>query len=167
MIKGGLPMVRKRFRLAFEKSLGQRVGRIGTSLLWRNCDGHPQVLEMFGYQDGYRFNVSPIFFRAAINFRPPSASLIGFWSEKDQIDPRAPNANIEITVMLEEAESLAAWLPYWLQCREGVRCGLPAPPAGMRGLLEWEPKQEHVYYWSEKADKSYLSWKEGYTCPKA
>lgn len=166
MLKGGFVGLRKRFYLAFQKALGQDVGRVSTSLIWKNQNDKPQVLEMFCYQDGYKLNQSPPFFRASVNFRPPPMALEGYWSERDEIDRRGPNANIEITVMPEEAEALARWLPYWLASREGIPIELPNPPDGLFGLLGWNPKQEHVYYWSEKADRAYLSWKEQ-SCQKA
>jgi len=164
---GGFASLRKRFALAFERHLGQTVGRVGTSILWRNHHDKPQVLEMGCYQDGYRHNMSPKFFRAAVNFRPPARSLTGYWSERDEIDQLGPNANIEITVMPDEAGALARWLPHWLQYREGLTSDLPSPPKGLKTLPDWTPKLEHVYMWSEQADKAYLEWKGGDECRQA
>jgi hypothetical protein len=166
-MKGSFVKLRKRFRLAFEKSLGQPVGHVSTSLLWKNQRGIPQVLEMVCYQDGDKFRQSPPFFRASVNFRPPPHALTGFWTDRDDIDTRGPNANIEITVMPEEAEALAEWLPHWLRHREGLAVDFPAPPKGLEALPHWTPKLEHVYLWSVKADEAYSTWKRGQQCHQA
>jgi hypothetical protein len=153
--------LRKRFRLAFASSLNQPCGRVGTSLLWKNQRGTPQVLEMACYQDGYRHHLSPQFFRASINFRPPPNVLAGFWGDRDDVDTRGPNANIEITVMLDEAEALAKWLPHWLKHREGLTADLPAPPNGLGAISRWTPNLEHVYLWSVAANQAYSTWERG------
>jgi len=156
----------RRFRKTFRKALGGRSGSTGPCVLWMNRDGRPQVLEMVDYQAGRGAWASPVFFRAAVNFRPPPKEVDRFWRDSDEIDHLGPNANIEITVTLDEAEALAAWLPAWLKSRAGEKVEVGDPPEGLENILRWRPEHRHVYIWSSRADAEYRKWEEARLCQR-
>lgn len=157
---------RRRFKKAFVNALGVRSASTGPCIVWMNRDGKPQVLEMVDYQHGRGVRASPVFFRAAVNFRPPPREVPRFWRERDEIDQLGPNANIEITVALDEAEALARWLPAWLRSRDGEKVRAGPPPEGLEDIVRWHPELQHVYIWSSRADAEYRIWEEARLCPQ-
>ena len=148
---------RNRFFATVAKGLERDSAVRGGGLQWRTKG--PHILEFLLYQHRHvkTRRLCPQFTRIAWNFQDPWIPSRRFWKEYESLDRSGKNHGTEITILPEEEDDFALWLPSWLLFRdeEGEK---PEPFQGLEKLLVW-PDGERVYRWSGKAGDVYENWK--------